>query len=211
MPCFAKSSGVALLLNAIHFPSGDHTGPPTPRVTVVTCHGSPPVIGNIKICGASGRPSRSPTRTKASDRPSGDHLGEESRIPLVSRYASSFPEVETAQIDVSYPSFFVLTFTRTKATFDPSGETCGSPTQTKSKRSYSVMFRFCAEIPIERTATTKTKRTTAFRIFAPKETKILVMLGTRRVHTNRPAFISENCSLPSLALQVRRPVSNGRR
>src|SRR5205823_11735293 len=47
-------------------------------------------------------------------------------------------------MDVLYLSFLSLTVTRTNATREPSGETCGSPIQTKSQRSFSVMFRFCA-------------------------------------------------------------------
>src|SRR4030095_1587664 len=67
----------------------------------------------------------------------------ESRGPLVSWRVSPLAVV-TVQIAVLYPSFLSLTVTRTKATREPSGETCGSPIQTKLKRSFSVMLRFSA-------------------------------------------------------------------
>jgi hypothetical protein len=38
-----------------------------------------------------------------------------------------------------------LTVTRTNAVREPSGETCGSPIQTKSNKSFSVMGRFSAK------------------------------------------------------------------
>src|SRR6202022_2675539 len=57
-------------------------------------------------------------------------------------------------------SFFSFTVTRTNATRDPSGETCGSPIQTKSQRSFSVILRFCAKatlIPVARMSRQMTK------------------------------------------------------
>src|SRR5712692_10564531 len=48
-------------------------------------------------------------------------------------------------MEVLYPSFLSFTVTRTNATRDPSGDTCGSPIQTKSQRSFSVILRFWAK------------------------------------------------------------------
>src|SRR5678815_79339 len=94
-------------------------------------------------CGGSTRPLISGARTKARYFPSGDQRGCESRGPLVSCRVSPLAVV-TVQIAVLYPSFLSLTVTRTNATREPSGETCGSPIQTKLKRSFSVILRFCA-------------------------------------------------------------------
>src|SRR6185436_17539812 len=55
---------------------------------------------------------------------------------------------------VLYPSFLSFTVTRTKTTRDPSGETWGSPIQTKLKRSFSVMLRFWANAGAAREMTT---------------------------------------------------------
>src|SRR6185503_6832905 len=92
-------------------------------------------------CGWSGRPSFSVTRTKARKLPSGDQRGDESRIPLVSCFAS-LVAVETIQMDVLYPSFLSFTVTFTNATREPSGATCGSAIQLKLNKSFSVMFLF---------------------------------------------------------------------
>src|SRR6185503_21161162 len=89
-------------------------------------------------------PLISGARTKTRYFPSGDQRGVESRGPFVNWRVSPFA-VATVQIAVLYPSFLSLTVTRTNATREPSGETCGSPIQTKLKRSFSVMFRFCAK------------------------------------------------------------------
>src|SRR5262249_7223677 len=43
----AKSSGEVSLENAIILPSGDHTGPPTPRGKSVNFHDSPPPMGSM--------------------------------------------------------------------------------------------------------------------------------------------------------------------
>src|SRR6185312_9265255 len=63
-----------------------------------------------------------------------------------------------------YPSFFSLTVTRTNATREPSGDTCGSPIQTKLKRSFSVMLRFCAHAGAARDTTMIRKRETRKRM-----------------------------------------------
>src|SRR6187431_3231169 len=94
-------------------------------------------------CGGSTRPLTSGARTKTRYFPSGDQRGCVSRGPFVSWRVSPFA-VATVQIAVLYPSFLSLTVVRTNATREPSGETCGSPIQTKLKRSFSVMLRFCA-------------------------------------------------------------------
>src|SRR5437660_261694 len=94
-------------------------------------------------CGGSTRPSFSGARTKQRYCPSGDQRGDESLGPAVI-WRDSAPAVDTIQMAVSYPSFFALTVTRTKATRDPSGETCGSAIHTKLNKSFSLMFRFWA-------------------------------------------------------------------
>src|SRR5579859_475605 len=42
--CLARSSADVSLVKAIIFPSGDHTGPPTPRGRSVIFHDSPPPL-----------------------------------------------------------------------------------------------------------------------------------------------------------------------
>src|SRR5690349_20640308 len=113
---------------------------------------SPPASESRAICGGRGLPSScfSPARTKAMVRPSGDQRGLESCLPLVSRIGESPPLVEVIQIEVSYPVRLSSTTTRVKTTRELSDETCGSVTQTKSNRSFSVIERFtevefCAE------------------------------------------------------------------
>src|SRR5216683_471700 len=76
--------------------------------------------------------------------PSGDQRGCASCLPLVRRMGASLPEVATIQMEVSYPVRFSSVTTRVKTTRDPSGETCGSATQTKLNRSFSVIARFAA-------------------------------------------------------------------
>src|SRR3954471_14399985 len=79
---FFRSSEVVVLENAIRVPSGDHTGAPAPLGRLVRARASPPPrIGSRKICGVS----FSSGRTKASQAPSGDHRGDVSRVPLVTR------------------------------------------------------------------------------------------------------------------------------
>src|SRR6185369_6756151 len=103
-------------------------------------------------CGGSMRPLTSGARTKARYFPSGDQRGVESRGPLVNWRVSPLAVV-TVQIAVLYPSFLSLTVTRTNATREPSGETCGSPIQTKLNRSFSVILRFCARAGAPRKTT----------------------------------------------------------
>ena len=45
--CFARSSAFVSLVNAIDFPSGDHTGLPAPFGKSVNENESPPAIGKI--------------------------------------------------------------------------------------------------------------------------------------------------------------------
>ncbi|OLE65778.1 MAG: hypothetical protein AUG03_03060 [Acidobacteria bacterium 13_1_20CM_2_68_14] len=92
--------------------------------------------------------------------PSGDQRGPPSRGPPVNRIASP-PRVGTIQISVSYPSFLSLTWTRTYATREPSGEICGSAIHTKRKRSCSVMTRFSAAIGLETSAHSSRQGNTA--------------------------------------------------
>src|SRR5439155_8527101 len=142
--CFAMSSGLLALVNAIVLPSGDQRGGPAPFGRSVKVQASPPFIDSMASCGGSGLPSFSVALMKTRNFPSGDHSGELSCGPLVNRCGGSLSAVETVQIAVSYPSFFSFTLTRTKATRDPSGEICGSPIQTKSNRSFSVIPRLSA-------------------------------------------------------------------
>src|ERR1700741_2544486 len=95
--------------------------------------------------------------------PSGDQRGVASRGPFVSCRVSPLA-VETVQIAVLYPSFLSLTVTRTKATREPSGDTCGSPIQTKLKRSFSVILRFCASAGAARDTTMSRKTETRKRM-----------------------------------------------
>src|SRR5262249_22654574 len=111
-------------------------------------------------------------RTKSSHLPSGDQRGEESCLPSVMRRGASFPRMETLHIAVSYPSFFSLAVTLTKATRDPSGEICGSPIQLNWKISFSVMERFCAWAKTATTAARPSatiKRRTVRCMEAPKD------------------------------------------
>src|SRR5579871_784201 len=82
--CLARSSGEALLMNAIILPSGDHTGLPAPLGRSVIRQDSPPFIGNIYSCGPEGRTAPlllvppagdSGVRTKTIHLPSGDQRG----------------------------------------------------------------------------------------------------------------------------------------
>src|SRR5438445_6520875 len=98
-------------------------------------------MGSMNNCGGSTRPLFSGARTKHRYWPSGDQRGCESLGPAVI-WRDSPVEVDTVQIAVSYPSFRELTVTRTNATREPSGATCGSAIQTKLNKSFSVMFRF---------------------------------------------------------------------
>src|SRR6185436_1669509 len=130
-------------------------------------------------CGGSTRPLTSGARTNARYVPSGDQRGCESRGPFVSWRVSPLAVV-TVQIAVLYPSFLSLTVTRTKATREPSGETCGSPIQTKLNRSFSVMLRFWPSAGA-------TKETTMIR---RRETRrrILEFLSANGVATRRPVL-----------------------
>src|SRR6185503_19444181 len=114
-------------------------------------------------CGGSTRPLTSGARTNARYFPSGDQRGCESRGPFVSWRVSPLAVV-TVQIAVLYPSFLSLTVTRTNTTREPSGETCGSPIQTKLKRSFSVMFRFWASAGAAKKTTMIRSRETRRRI-----------------------------------------------
>src|SRR5215213_11554899 len=115
-------------------------------------------------CAGSTRPLISGARTKTRYFPSGDQRGVVSRGPLVSWRVSPLA-VATVQIAVLYPSFLSLTVVRTNATREPSGETCGSPIQTKLKRSFSVMLRFCASAGAHRETTITRRSETRKRIF----------------------------------------------
>ena len=54
--------------------------------------------------------------------PSGDHCGEKSLGPIVSRLGCSLPLVATVKSAVSYPTFLAFTLTRTNTTREPSGD-----------------------------------------------------------------------------------------
>src|SRR6266446_6655209 len=89
--CFARSSELVVLVNAIILPSGDHFGSPTPFGNVVNENESPPAIARTLNCGGSGFPSFSIARKKSRYFPSGDQRGEVSCSPLVRRCGSSPP------------------------------------------------------------------------------------------------------------------------
>src|SRR6185369_11056955 len=120
-------------------------------------------MASMNNCGGSTRPETSGERVNIRYWPSGDHRGAPSRGPLVSCRVSP-SAVETVQIAVLYASFFSLTVTRTNATREPSGDTCGSPIQTKLKRSFSVMLRFCASTGAARDTTMSRKTETRKRM-----------------------------------------------
>jgi len=130
-----------VLVKARVRPSGDHTGALAPLGKSVIARASPPARSIRWICGGCGLPSFSAARRKASRRPSGDQRGAVSRGPLVNGRGAVEPSVGTIQSAVSYPSFFLLTATRTNATSAPSGEICGSPIHTNRNRSVSVIAR----------------------------------------------------------------------
>src|ERR1700676_4187451 len=165
---FSMSSKVVELRNAMRLLSGDQTGPDAPFGRSVMIQASPPASESIAICGGLGFPvsSLSPPRTKAMRLPSGDQRGCASCLPFVIRTGVSLPDVATIQMEVSYPVRFSSTLTRVNATRVPSGESCGLATQTKSKRSFSVMARawepegFCApsEVTITRLMIATAKR-----------------------------------------------------
>src|SRR6185369_6428221 len=134
-------------------------------------------------CGGSTRPLTSGARTNARYFPSGDQRGVVSRGPLVSCRVSPLAVV-TVQIAVLYPSFLSLTVTRTKATREPSGETCGSPIQTKLNRSFSVMFRFCASAGAAK-ETTMSSRTEIRTERLETRMRILEFLSANGVATRR--------------------------
>ena len=58
-------------VKAIHFPSGDHSAPPTGSSNEVTISGHPPVEGIFQTCGSALR-----LETNARVFPSGEKLGE---------------------------------------------------------------------------------------------------------------------------------------
>jgi predicted DNA-binding protein (UPF0278 family) len=91
---------------------------------------------------------------------------------------------------------FSSTLTRVKATREPSGESCGLATQMKSKRSFSVMARFCEladgvefcatrEVTIARLMTTTVKRD-FMRILAPRCCGESVIVLLRWLVVKRP-------------------------
>jgi hypothetical protein len=92
-------------------------------------------------------------RVNASSFPSRDQRGEASRGPFVIRRGSAPARVATDQTAVLYVSFFSSTVTRTNATCDPSGESCGSPIQLNLKRSFSVMLRAEPDAAMKRRST----------------------------------------------------------
>src|SRR5947209_20161816 len=101
MSAFSMTQTSVPLMIACFLPSGDHTGERYPFVKLVSAHGSPPVKGRIKICPGCGFPSCSTARTNDSFEPSGDHRGEVSLMPLVSRCGALPPPVATVHSDVS--------------------------------------------------------------------------------------------------------------
>ena len=118
-------AGWVPLANAMRLPSGDHAGEDAPPLRRVSWVASPPDIGRRWIC--PGFPSE--PRTNASVVPSGDQRGCPSRGPAVSGRGAP-PAVSASQMLVRYSSAAESVVTRTKATRAPSGEICGSATQT---------------------------------------------------------------------------------
>src|SRR3954470_5152432 len=141
----SRSSGFVVAVKAMVFDDGDQAIDSTDFAIDVSTCGSPPSKRRIQICDGCGLPSLSLERVKASNLPSRDQRGEASRGPLVMRRGSAPARVATDQTAVLYVSFFSSTVTRTKATCEPSGESCGSPIQLNLKRSFSVMLRADAE------------------------------------------------------------------
>src|SRR5438552_3108866 len=99
--CFAMSSGLLGLVNAIVLPSGDQRGGPAPFGRSVKVQASPPFIDSMASCGGSGLPSFSGALMKTTNFPSGDHCGEPSCGPLVNRCGGSLSTVDTVQMAVS--------------------------------------------------------------------------------------------------------------
>src|SRR3954447_22541952 len=146
----SMSSGFVVAVNAIVFDEGDQAIDSTDlAIDVKTC-GSPPSKRRIQICDGCGLPSLSMERVNASSLPSRDQRGDASRGPFVIRRGSAPARVATDQIAVLYVSFFSSTVTRTNATCEPSGESCGSPIQLNLNRSFSVMLRAEADAAMNR-------------------------------------------------------------
>jgi hypothetical protein len=73
--CFARSSALVSLANAMFFPSGAQTGLPAPLGKSLKTKESPPAIGSIASWGGSGLPSFSVERRNNRNFPSGDQRG----------------------------------------------------------------------------------------------------------------------------------------
>src|SRR5579864_6721149 len=116
------------------------------------------------------------------------------------------------QIDVSYPSFFSFTLTRTKATRVPSGEICGSATQMKSNRSFSVMNRFggafCAikevEISKRRRGLRQSERLLIVRT-SPERRHIINGACTNSQVEDAQIHVRNACVRRRLGRQIRNP------
>src|SRR3954452_2183537 len=151
----SMSSDFVVAVNAMVFDDGDHAIDSTDlAIDVKTC-GSPPSKRRIQICDGCGLPSLSIERVKASSLPSRDQRGDASRGPFVIRRGSAPARVATDQMAVLYVSFFSSTVTRTNATCEPSGESCGSPIQLNLNRSFSVMLRAEADAAMKRRSAKK--------------------------------------------------------
>jgi hypothetical protein len=77
---------VSMTTDAILFPSGDQAKLLTPPRASVSFHASPPSSGSTQTCGrGAASPAAGRAVMNASDRPSGDHAGDDSpRSPNVS-------------------------------------------------------------------------------------------------------------------------------
>ena len=128
------SSGLTWAVKQILVPSGDQTGFDAPLRIFVNWKASPPSVGITQIC-------RSPLRsdTKASLLPSGDHLGLLSVLgPDVNCLGLVLPQVDVIQICERYSLAFSSIIVLTYAIRFPSGETCGSDTNTSLYKSSGV-------------------------------------------------------------------------
>src|SRR5207244_10338032 len=80
--CFAMSSGLLELVNAIVLPSGDQRGGPAPFGKSVKVQASPPFIGSMASCGGSGLRSLSVALIKTGNFPWGDDCRDPSCGPV---------------------------------------------------------------------------------------------------------------------------------
>src|SRR5690606_30908820 len=129
-----RSGAGTSIVNAIHFPSGDHAmsdGDSSSRVICVTAPSAS--IHRTKICDPRG----SPRAMNAIRVPSGDHRAEEPSISFLCLEPSAF----MIQSDDSQRSLTLSTHPRVKTICRPSGERRGSETRSQSRYMARVSAR----------------------------------------------------------------------